>query len=1102
MDLVRNYIQYLRDVSRKIVSRAGFENVLPSETRRKSNYYFNLDNYSELNKLFCDDEYYVPKTNKDFYEYIKNVNHFLRTYDGYKLFIGFGLIHGKYEKSQFFAPLVIAVCNISDIDNNHFHINIDEQSYQINYDLLARFLDIRIEEEFDNERILTPEEEEKFRAIEEVENSLINSVQNNNIPDINDIFAKLKEKIPNFNQIYLNDLSFKYDLRFINQFINDKLFYTMHIFCFVRNVPNILSTYEALNDLLQQDQISNELLNKLLINSIKNENVKFPKSDKISESNILKSINNIPFTLSKNQIDAIKLTWQNPITYIEGPPGTGKSYTIQALLLTALILNKKILFVSLKKPALKVVKNEIEKILGKEAILYIATTSREYGARDKKATIDYLKSLLYESRMLNQDKLNDKEKEIENLINKINDYNKNIRQILKLINIDLQLAKEYYKLNSQFIDKRNFISNVLGINLNNYYFANNNFDKAKFDKLFEKLRFVYSKKSTNRLNEIFRRKALKYFHSEFKANLQILQNDVDFFKDIFELNYYHSQSEKLKNKIDDRRLDNNRKRLLKQQNEKKELLNKIFQKIFRFNILKKIYNNNEAINTIQNYSSALFRVSPKAIIQYWNKVDFELLTDIIPLWCAELRDLGIVFPMKNEIFDLIVVDEASQVNIAEIIPAFYRGKKFCIVGDDKQLHLNATGVGFSLSKSFDNLCWNKNNLNDYINVAEAKTRNLLVSDASILRFINSDLRTHRIPQIQLDEHYRSLPHLAKFNSNFFYGNNWKIMTENGKNRLLNCFKAIKVNGSRDNSQKFVQAEIDELINQLKKIIINDGYINHEDLRHFDFNGRKPTIGILSILRNQITKINEALEDNGFSEREFNSFEIMVGTPEDFQGNEKDIMFITIGLDQNSGWGKAHYENPNRFNVATSRAKYFTYFIYAGIPRNAALIKKYLNHFGVMINQVDLIDTENTSETEILIDNWKYDRKKCESEFEHKVADYLEIFVNENSNIELFNQVTACGQKRLDFVLYNRDKQITCAIEVDGKDHFIGETENYTEAHLERIEILKRAKWDIIHIKYHKWYSNGWICDTNNPFFADEINSIYNQLKEKLQINRH
>jgi hypothetical protein len=840
MDLLRNYIQYLRDVSRKIVNRAGFENVLPVETRKKKNYYYNLDNYKDIIELFKDDEYSIPKSEKEFAEYVKTVNSFLQSSDDYRWFFGLGIVHGKYEASSLIAPLVTVICNINNTDNGNLQINIDEQSYQVNYDLLSKFLNIKIDEDSDEERVLTQEELGKFTAIEEIENEIFSSARRNKIPDTLEIFKKLKSKITNFQQIQQNGKGgFMYATRFEDFF--GSIHFTQHAFCFVRNVPNILSTYEALNDMLNQKTLSNKLLEKLLANSIQNQNDDLPLSDNISEEEISDAIINIPFSLSQKQTEAIKKTWRSPITYIEGPPGTGKSYTIQALLHSALSLKKKVLFVSHKKPALKVVKKEVDKLLGKESILYIATSDKKSGATDKKITIKYLKDLLDESDELSELKISRRQDEIDILFRNLTDINKKIKKLKEDIEKDLKFSNDYFILNEKFIDKRNFFSKDLEIELSEYHFKEKLFDQSQFEKLFAKLKAIESSNSTNVLNEVFKVKSLKYFVTEFEADKRKLQSDINYYKDIFELNHYYSRGAEKKSRIDSKRLDNNRKRLAKLEAEKMELIKEIIQKQFHFNILKKLFKNREAKNSIQSYTSALRRVSPKAIVEYWEKVNFNLLTDIIPLWCAELRDLGIVFPMENEIFDLIVVDEASQVNIAEIIPAFYRGKKFCIVGDDKQLHLNATGVGFSLSKSFDNLCWNKNKLKTYINVAEAKKRNLVVSDASILRFINSDLRAQRIPKTQLDEHFRSLPHLAKFNSDKFYQSNWKIMTENGKNRSVECFKAIKVRGSRDSKLKYVKAEIDELIIQLKKIVQNNGYSSHPDLKQFDFSEKNPLL---------------------------------------------------------------------------------------------------------------------------------------------------------------------------------------------------------------------------------------------------------------------
>ncbi len=44
-----------------------------------------------------------------------------------------------------------------------------------------------------------------------------------------------------------------------------------------------------------------------------------------------------------------------------------------------------------------------------------------------------------------------------------------------------------------------------------------------------------------------------------------------------------------------------------------------------------------------------------------------------------------VLPLKNDIFDLIIFDEASQMFVENAIPTIYRGAKIVIAGDDQQL---------------------------------------------------------------------------------------------------------------------------------------------------------------------------------------------------------------------------------------------------------------------------------------------------------------------------------------------------------------------------------------------------------------------------------
>ena len=55
-----------------------------------------------------------------------------------------------------------------------------------------------------------------------------------------------------------------------------------------------------------------------------------------------------------------------------------------------------------------------------------------------------------------------------------------------------------------------------------------------------------------------------------------------------------------------------------------------------------------------------------------------------PCIIASLRDYSNIIPLDKDIFDLVVIDEASQVNIAQAFPTLIRGKKILVLGDRKQ----------------------------------------------------------------------------------------------------------------------------------------------------------------------------------------------------------------------------------------------------------------------------------------------------------------------------------------------------------------------------------------------------------------------------------
>ena len=72
---------------------------------------------------------------------------------------------------------------------------------------------------------------------------------------------------------------------------------------------------------------------------------------------------------------------------------------------------------------------------------------------------------------------------------------------------------------------------------------------------------------------------------------------------------------------------------------------------------------------------------------------------------------------------------------------------------------------------------------------------------------------------------------------------------------------------------------------------------------------------------------------------------------------------------------------------------------------------------------------------------------------------------------------------------------TCvAVEVGGRDHFTENGRSYSEAHLERVEILRRAGWEIVHVPYYRWWRNGWLSDRNDPHFQKAVGQLFAELK--------
>ena len=828
----------------------------------------------------------------------------------------------------------------------------------------------------------------------------------------------------------------------------------------------------------------NRLLEKTFEGVLRGSPVRL-RSDLISKETIDEAIAHLPLSLSPNQHQAIRMSWQNEITYIQGPPGTGKSHTIRAIMLTALLLDKRVLLVSQKKAAIDVVRDELNILLGEHAVVYIGNDGKT-----RKSLKEFLQDRLKGAKFQLTRHLPEIELEIKTLRESLK------RNRAKLESL-LECEGRFFEVNESLVRARSAFQKNYEYKPNMSRVPGHFEDRAAAN--LQRLRIYEDKDNPSIKEKLFYARSRKVYKDILSANRELADKfGSTYLHELLNVDVAFTRSESSRQELDTRRKATDSialRRFIETDEERLQTALKIYLRGLRDRKLNYAINtsveDNDGKDAVSRFAGLLHWTSPKKITDVMANIDYNQVTGGLPLWAGEIKDLGNYLPFTSDIFDMVIVDEASQVNIAEIIPAFYRGTRFCIVGDKQQLGLNAAGL-FRLNKTFEQLTWEQY-VAGSLPYSQAKVVGLTVSESSILDFITSG-NGFVVPSIMLDEHYRSMPQLAKFTSEQFYQGKLRIMTETPSNIKLECFDPIKVKGERDQKKKVVPAEVDQLIELLKRIL-NHSYRDDPLLSKFGFSD-PPSVGIISFLTNQRNYIEDRIEEE-FDADEIKRIDIHVGTPEEFQGHERDIIFLTLGLDGTSHWGKGHYENPNRFNVATSRARKFTYLIYGGLPSNADLLKQYTSYFRVRVIPEDFVEPPlETDSVFRTFSRWRFRDNGLQSEFEREVYSWLRKFVEVKLPlIEIYNQVPSCN-KYLDFVLYNPSNDKSVAIEVDGKHHF-GPDGLLDADDIERERVLKRAGWKILRIPYYDWYQNGWLCREDNDEFLTRWQLFCDQLRANL-----
>ena len=381
----------------------------------------------------------------------------------------------------------------------------------------------------------------------------------------------------------------------------------------------------------------------------------------------------------------------------------------------------------------------------------------------------------------------------------------------------------------------------------------------------------------------------------------------------------------------------------------------------------------------------------------------------VPCWVLPQWRVSETLPPEIGLFDLVIVDEASQSDIWAL-PALLRGKKLLVVGDHKQVSPSAVGI-----KEQKILDLEQRFLNTQVHGAQMLPDKSVYDLARVVFAGNS---------VMLKEHFRCVPAIIEFSNREFYSGDIKpLRVPKANERLDPPLMDIFVKGGFRKGDVNA-AEAEAIVNEVTAIIEDPVMV-----------GR--SIGIVTLLGTEQAKYINDLINQRITPGDIVKRKIAVGPPPVFQGRERDIMMVSMVLGAGDRTASTIAAQQQRFNVAFSRARDRMY-LFRSIAHNHfsedSLSGKVLRHFRQPFNQ-------DARQVALL-------RDLCESGFEEEMFDELT-----QRGYRVQPQVP-CGSYRIDFVVEGNEGR-RLAVECDG-DRFHGPGQWSDD--MARQRVLERAGW--------------------------------------------
>lgn len=415
--------------------------------------------------------------------------------------------------------------------------------------------------------------------------------------------------------------------------------------------------------------------------------------------------------------------------------------------------------------------------------------------------------------------------------------------------------------------------------------------------------------------------------------------------------------------------------------------------------------------------------------------------EAIPAWVMPLHRVWDTLNAEAEMFDCVIVDEASQCGL-ESLPLLYLGRKVIVVGDDKQISPEAIGLDQSEVQPW---------ALEYLK--ELQFRSTLDVQSSL--FDHGRVRFGR-NKITLREHFRCMPEIIRFSNELCYSDTPLIpLRQYGPDRLLPIESQFVEDGYRlgSTSNAINVPEAKALVGKVVEIC--------QDRR---YDGK--SLGVISLQgKKQALEIEHQLLLSELGPEEIKRRRLICGTAYSFQGDERDVVLLSMVAANNERIGTlTKGSDERRFNVAASRARdqmILFHSVAADELSSRCLRRRLLEFFqGVNIPKIAGMDLgqlqQSASNAKRQVDS---PPNPFDSWFEVDVA--LELLRRRFVVVPQFE----VGARRIDLVVVGRSSQL--AVECDGD--WWHDAYSYDQD-MERQRQLERCGWEFFRIRQSRFYA--------------------------------